>query len=297
MSHDPSPIDDKLELHHRQQLSALVDGELAPDQARFLLRRLQHDPQLSGRFERWQLCGDVLRGQVRRAAAPELGARIAMAIAAEPTAMVISAPAAVQAQSAARRQAWMRWGGGGAALAASVAVLAMFAGRPAAIDPSLQAPSSMAVQTLPSSEAMLAEAAPVAVELPGTVPSPRQAPVRPRSPPSRMVASTRPSPLQATAPAQIVPTDGVADAGTQLAAETMLDDPFASTAPLQARPWPRAVLARPAGSAYTARLGEPSAGASFYPFELRLPAQARLPHAPAEGEARPMLPEQQDLQH
>ena len=34
----------------RQQLSALVDGELAPDQALFLLRRLQHDVDLSERF-------------------------------------------------------------------------------------------------------------------------------------------------------------------------------------------------------------------------------------------------------
>ena len=82
-SPDGSSVDDKLELHHRLQLSALVDGELAPDQARFLLRRLEHDAGLRGRFERWQLGGDVLRGQVRRAAAPELGARIAAAIAAE----------------------------------------------------------------------------------------------------------------------------------------------------------------------------------------------------------------------
>ena len=72
MNHDPDPGHDKLDLHQRQQLSALVDGELAPDQARFLLRRLQHDAELSERFERWQLCGDVLRGQVRRTAAPEL---------------------------------------------------------------------------------------------------------------------------------------------------------------------------------------------------------------------------------
>ena len=48
MNHDPDPGHDKLDLHQRQQLSALVDGELAPDQARFLLRRLQHDAELSG---------------------------------------------------------------------------------------------------------------------------------------------------------------------------------------------------------------------------------------------------------
>ncbi len=34
---------DKIDKHYFQQLSALVDGDLAPDQARFLLRRMQHD--------------------------------------------------------------------------------------------------------------------------------------------------------------------------------------------------------------------------------------------------------------
>ena len=38
---------DKFELHYRQQLSALVDGELAADEARFMLRRLEHDSELS----------------------------------------------------------------------------------------------------------------------------------------------------------------------------------------------------------------------------------------------------------
>ncbi|HSX65013.1 MAG TPA: RseA family anti-sigma factor, partial [Pseudoxanthomonas sp.] len=53
---------DKLDNHYHLQLSALMDGALAPDQARFLLRRLQHDEELTGCWERWQLLGDVLRG-------------------------------------------------------------------------------------------------------------------------------------------------------------------------------------------------------------------------------------------
>ena len=61
---------DKLDIHHRQQLSALMDGELLADEARFLLRRLQHDRDLAGCWERWQLCGDVLRGRAQ-APAPE----------------------------------------------------------------------------------------------------------------------------------------------------------------------------------------------------------------------------------
>ena len=69
---------DKFELHYRQQLSALVDGELPTDEARFLLRRLEHDSELSGCQERWQLLGDVLRG---RACAPApAGSRLSMTI-------------------------------------------------------------------------------------------------------------------------------------------------------------------------------------------------------------------------
>ncbi|HET6396322.1 MAG TPA: sigma-E factor negative regulatory protein, partial [Pseudoxanthomonas sp.] len=96
---------DRLEIHHRQQLSALVDGDLAPDEARFLLRRLQHDQELAGCYERWQLYGQALRGQVRDLAAPDFGARVAAAVQAE-------AATAAAAPSGARRATWTRWGGG-----------------------------------------------------------------------------------------------------------------------------------------------------------------------------------------
>ena len=74
---------DRIETHYRQQLSALVDGELAPDEARFLLRRLQHDQELAGCYERWQLWGQVMRGEVREAVATDLGRRVAEAVRAE----------------------------------------------------------------------------------------------------------------------------------------------------------------------------------------------------------------------
>ena len=57
------PDPDKLLLFHRQQLSAMLDGELSPDEAKFMLRRLQHDGELAACWERWQVCGDVLRGR------------------------------------------------------------------------------------------------------------------------------------------------------------------------------------------------------------------------------------------
>ncbi|HEY9254277.1 MAG TPA: RseA family anti-sigma factor, partial [Stenotrophomonas sp.] len=76
MSQQPSQSSDKFEVHYRQQLSALIDGELPADEARFLLRRLQHDEELSGCHERWQLCGDVLRGMASAPAPADFAARV-----------------------------------------------------------------------------------------------------------------------------------------------------------------------------------------------------------------------------
>jgi len=115
------PDPDKLERFHRQQLSTMLDGELSQDQARFLRRRLEHDAELSGCFERWQVCGDVLRGRQVSLLPPDFAERIARGIAAGD---VVIAPV-----TAARRPRLLRWGGG-AALAASVALVALFVGRP-----------------------------------------------------------------------------------------------------------------------------------------------------------------------
>ena len=281
MNHDPDPGHDKLDLHQRQQLSALVDGELAPDQALFLLRRLQHDVDLSERFERWQLCGDVLRGQVRRTAAPELAGRIAAALAAAPAAEALAVPAPVRGG---RGPAWTRWAGG-AALAASVAAVAMFVARPAVTDPAFAPAPALAVQALPATEAVLAQAAPQPLEG-GAMQRPQPRAVTPRSQPRAPAATTvAMATPRARVRDQAVFAEVVAEADGQLpAAGVGLEDPFASPAPLQARPWPRATLAAPSGRSYTAGFGDPAATASFYPFEPR-------PQSPPgdHGPARPAL--------
>ncbi|MCD9006436.1 sigma-E factor negative regulatory protein [Luteimonas sp. XNQY3] len=117
------PDPDKLERFHRQQLSTMLDGELSQDQARFLRRRLEHDAELSGCFERWQVCGDVLRGRQVSLLPPDFADRIARGIAAGDVGIApVAAP---------RRPRLLRWGGV-AALAASVALVALFVGRPGA---------------------------------------------------------------------------------------------------------------------------------------------------------------------
>ena len=53
---------DLTQLSSREQLSALMDGALPEDQTRFLLRRLQHDAELAGSWDRWRTAGEVMRG-------------------------------------------------------------------------------------------------------------------------------------------------------------------------------------------------------------------------------------------
>src|SRR5690606_20723883 len=157
MSHDNHRIDidfelappDRLEAHYRRQLSAMLDGELSPDQARFMLRRLQHDRELAARWERWQVCGDVLRGRGHALLPADFSSRVAAAIAAPQTAG--TAQAAASAGSA-RPHRLLRWGGG--ALAASVALVALLMAR--------QLPDAQAPELVEA--ASVAKAAPALVQ-------------------------------------------------------------------------------------------------------------------------------------
>ncbi len=127
---------DFIDEHAREQLSALLDGELDGDAQRFLQRRLQHDDALVGQLVRWQLAGDVLRGHARADGDDDdLAGRVRAAIERE------------QAQSARAkpRRGWMLWGGGLVAAAAlGIAALNL----PAMTDPaSAQAAPQVATAT------------------------------------------------------------------------------------------------------------------------------------------------------
>ncbi|MCE3001423.1 MAG: sigma-E factor negative regulatory protein [Xanthomonadaceae bacterium] len=99
----------------REQLSALADGELAPDQARFLLRRIDAEPALAAEWQRLHLARACLRRE--RIALPDVG--FADAVAAR-----IRAEAAPAALGGWRRTAL------GGAIAAGMAALALFAVAP-----------------------------------------------------------------------------------------------------------------------------------------------------------------------
>ena len=90
-----------------EDLSAWMDGELPPDQARFLERRLAGDPALRAQLERWQLAAASLRGQPVRLMPASMADDVAAAIAGE------SRPA---------RSRW-RWATGAAAAALALALL------------------------------------------------------------------------------------------------------------------------------------------------------------------------------
>jgi negative regulator of sigma E activity len=75
------PIEAELEL-----LSAWLDGELEPAQARALLDRLKRDPNLRVHFEGFNLAGDAIRShEVAACHAPQFVGRVCRALEAEPT--------------------------------------------------------------------------------------------------------------------------------------------------------------------------------------------------------------------
>ena len=279
---------DKIESHYFQQLSALMDGDLAPDQARFLLRRMQHDTDLTACLERWQLCGDALRGHAQAPAPAGFAARIAAAIVQEP------AQAFPNGASGRSRGTLARWGGG--ALAASVAAFALFMVRqqvpddgPAQASPAVAGQSPVAATTpalaSPAVQATTVTSASVAV---ASVPR-RQVEASRRSATrsqqaARNAATMRKVPDRAVASASIPVVHAIAAVPA-----TEGRDPFSGAqmnAP-SARPWPRAVLPQySSGSGgFNADYSTDRATQTFYPFEPRLPSTppVTLPEAPARN--------------
>ncbi len=88
-----------------EQLSAHMDGELPEAEARFLMRRLEHDVELRSKWARMQLAADCMKGHPLRVMSPGLSAGVSAGIA---------------APAARTRRPLVRW-----AMAASVAALAV----------------------------------------------------------------------------------------------------------------------------------------------------------------------------
>ena len=121
-----------------------------------MLRRLEHDAELAECWERWQLCGDVMRGLHHDLLPADFSRRVALAIAGDGQRNAASADAgsppagARTASGSSRRASLSRWGG--AALAASVAMAALFITRqfPGVDLASPELPAQQAASTAPS---------------------------------------------------------------------------------------------------------------------------------------------------
>lgn len=268
---------DKIDNHYFQQLSALMDGDLPPDQARFLLRRMQHDSELTGCWERWQLCGDALRGQAQAPAPAGFADRISAAIAAEP------APSASNANSSRVRSNLAKWGGG--ALAASVAAIALFMVRqqvpdeaPSQAAPAVASQSPVTDSSAPSPEPALQTAATVTAASVAVASVPRRQNDARRSATRNQQAARNAAAVRNTQPDRAVASAALPVINTLARAPAGAGDPRDSFSNVQintptARPWPRAVLPQySSGSgAFNADYSTDRAAQTFYPFEPRLP--------------------------
>lgn len=68
----------------KEQLSALADDEVRPEELRFLVRRLGQSPEMARQMGRYYLIRDVLNRDVPVTHVGDLGARIAAAVDGEP---------------------------------------------------------------------------------------------------------------------------------------------------------------------------------------------------------------------
>lgn len=100
-----------------EQLSAFMDGELARDETLFLMRRINNDGELVQRWASYHVTRQVLRRQDVFVLPDSFCDRILAEIDDE------------SVVHAARGGRWLRWVGGGA-IAASVAVVALFVSAP-----------------------------------------------------------------------------------------------------------------------------------------------------------------------
>jgi sigma-E factor negative regulatory protein RseA len=108
----------------REQMSALLDGELRQDETGLLLRRMERDAGLRRAYGNYVLAGEILRSPGGLTASPGFAARVSAAIAQDaPATETVAAPG----QPPARR--WVR-PAAGVAVAAGAALAAVLLVRP-----------------------------------------------------------------------------------------------------------------------------------------------------------------------
>jgi negative regulator of sigma E activity len=142
----------------KEQLSALLDGELDRDQALFLLKRMEHDSALRALWERMCQCGDVLREEPLCTAGFAERVQEALAKEAEP------AFAVAHAGRQNGRRSWFGTAAGGAlaaAMAYAVVLIGSQTGTPEEALPVLAADSDHNARSAAAITGAMSVASPV----------------------------------------------------------------------------------------------------------------------------------------
>ena len=296
---------------HREQLSAMMDGALSADEAKFLLRRMEHDDALADCWERWQFVGAALRGQADRVLPADFSRRVGRAIADDlASAAMDDAPRVVAAHGNARGPL-LRWGGG-AALAASVALAALIGtrmlsvadGKPSAV----ASTASVATPTTPTLTPPLPTPIPTAIDVPSQPPSQSGTLIAQagaavalaavagndrRGSRPRILAREQAIPASSAATARAIDSARTAAAvsTTAIASSTNAGaanqgSDIATQAEVTSKPWPRALVP---GAAMNGELTAGFDGSSaFHPFQPQLDPQAvQLPRTVEDTPTQP----------
>ena len=259
----------------RETLSALFDGELPGDAARFALKRLDHDADWRETCGRWQMIGDALRGEATSAAPAGFASGVMRMLDAEEQGAVASVASSGRVASTATnlRRRWI----GGAALAASVAMAAVLVVRPFSetSSPDRQVASAPTATQMPAPSAVTVPA-PTSANTPSpTLIAAAEAPVAT----ANHRAARSPRTATRVVRRQAAPVRNEADEATTVVASAT-PAPVTTGRPFHppvddivTRPWPRSVLSGENAGALTVGFGSTSSTSpsSLYPFEPRLP--------------------------
>lgn len=306
-----------------ENLSALFDGQLGSDAARFALKRLEREADSREACGRWQLAGDVLRGEGVAPAATGFADRVMAAIEHEQEQTALAGTNASSARTRTRHHP--RWIGG--ALAASVAIAALFVARPMLDGDDAALHTSTGQEVVSASPGEMAP--PIITSENDFAGAPKDPAPDPRPAATELVAGLAAAAgVVATAdaprlfsdrrrasvgsrgvdgrPARAVPATAVAAASNEPAAPASeragrnSARPFMPAEAIVSKPWPRAAVSEGAGNAaMTVGFHADGPGAipiSFYPFEPaslrgessrstveRAPLPPPLPREPAAG--------------
>ena len=256
----------------RETLSALFDGELPGDAARFALKRLDHDADWRETCGRWQMIGDALRGEATSAAPTGFASGVMRMLDAEAAVASVASERVTASTATNLRRRWI----GGAALAASVAMAAVLVVRPFSetSSPDRQVASAPTATQMPAPSAVTVPAPTSANNPSPTLIAAAEAPVATAS----HRAARSPRTATRVVRRQAAPVRNEADEATTVVASAT-PAPVTTGRPFHppvddivTRPWPRSVLPGENAGALTVGFGSTSSTSpsSLYPFEPRL---------------------------